>query len=210
MKINKGDFVEIEFIGKVLEGEVFDTNIEEELKKLERTKQDKKTVICIGEGMILKAIDEFLIGKDLGKYTLSLTPEESFGTRKRELIKTMLISVFNSSQHKPQIGMLFTFDNMIGKINAVSGGRVVVDFNNPLSGKNVVYELDVKSRIDDENEKIKSLMNYFFKKEFEFEVKDKKLIIKAEENYANFVSLFKEPFKKILNLDIEILKIKKE
>jgi FKBP-type peptidyl-prolyl cis-trans isomerase 2 len=208
MEIKQGDFVEIEFIGKIIEGDIFDTNIAEELKKLGRENQEIIKSICIGEGMLLKSIDDFLIGKDLGKYTLSLPPEKAFGVRKKELIKTMPISVFNSSQQKPQVGMLFTFDNMIGKISAVSGGRVVVDFNNQLSGKNVYYELNVKSIITEENEKIKSLMNYFFRKELPFKVKDKKLVIEAEKNYIDFILLFKDTFKKILNLDLEMIEMK--
>ena len=204
MSIKQGDFIEIEFIGKTQDNEIFDTNIQEEAKKLGRKLQEDKTIICIGEEMLLKAIDEFLIGKELGKYILSLPPEKAFGLRKKELIKIMPMSVFKNSQYKPQVGMLFTFDNLIGKINAMSGGRVVVDFNNPIAGKNVSYELYAKSEIKDENEKVKSLMRYFLRKEFEFKIENNKLIIEAEKNYAGFIPLFKDNFKKILNLELEI------
>jgi len=100
--------------------------------------------------------------------------------------------------------MHFTFDNLIGKIISVSGGRVIVDFNNPLAGKNISYELNVKSIVKDENEKIKALMRYFFKREFPFVVENKKLIIESEKNYIDFIQLFKEAFKRILNLELEI------
>lgn len=208
MAIAPGEFVEIEFIGKTTDNDIFDTNIKEEAKKIGRKLQENKTIICIGEGMLLKSIDEFLIGKDLGKYTLSLTPEKAFGLRKKELVKIMPSSVFKNSQYRPQAGMLFTFDNMIGKVNAVSGGRVVVDFNNPLAGKNVVYELDIKSKVTNQDEKVKSLMNYFFKREFPFEVKEEKIIIQAEKPYIEFIKIFEEPFKKLLNLGLEVSEAK--
>ena len=203
MSIKKGDFIEIEFIGRTYDNKIFDTNIKKEAEKLGR-KIEEKTIICIGENMLLKAIDEFLIGKDLGRYNLQLTPEKAFGLRKKELIKIMPSSVFKNSQYKPQPGMLFTFDNLIGKIISVSGGRVIVDFNNPLAGKNISYELNVKSIVKDENEKIKALMRYFFKREFPFVVENKKLIIESEKNYIDFIQLFKDAFKRILNLDLEI------
>jgi FKBP-type peptidyl-prolyl cis-trans isomerase 2 len=208
MAIAPGEFVEIEFIGKTTDNDIFDTNIKEEAKKIGRKLQENKTIICIGEGMLLKSIDEFLIGKDLGKYTLSLTPEKAFGLRKKELVKIMPSSVFKNSQYRPQAGMLFTFDNMIGKVNAVSGGRVVVDFNNPLAGKNVIYELDIKSKVTNQDEKVKSLMNYFFKREFPFEVKEEKIIIQAEKPYIEFIKIFEEPFKKLLNLGLEVSEAK--
>ncbi|MEM3405674.1 MAG: peptidylprolyl isomerase [Candidatus Pacearchaeota archaeon] len=203
MVLKKGDFIEIEFLGKTEDGEIFDTNIKEELKKM-NIDSERKTIICIGEGMILKSIDNFLLGKDLGEYILKLKPEEAFGLRKKELIKLMPISVFKNSKEKLQPGMIFSFDNILGKIISISGGRVLVDFNNPLAGKNIIYEINIKSKIEDINEKIKALMNYFFKREFEYEIKDKKLIIEAEKNFFSFINLFKDNFKRILDLEIEI------
>jgi len=34
MTLKKGDFIEIEFTGKLKDGEIFDSNIKEDLKKL--------------------------------------------------------------------------------------------------------------------------------------------------------------------------------
>ncbi|MEK6820119.1 MAG: hypothetical protein AABX71_00220, partial [Nanoarchaeota archaeon] len=90
------------------------------------------------------------------------------------------------------------------RISAGSGGRGIVDFNNPLAGKPVVYELRVKRKISDEGEKVKALMSAFFKREFDFEIKEKKLIIKATEAEKKFLQLFKDKFKEILDLDLEI------
>ena len=101
-------------------------------------------------------------------------------------------------------GMVFTFDNMFGKTISKSGGRVIVDFNNPIAGKKIVYELKIKKKISDINEKIKALILVFFRKELDFEVKDKKLIIKAEKEALRFLNLFKSKFKEILDLDLEI------
>lgn len=208
MVISKGDFIEIDFIGKTQEGDIFDTTIPEEAKKINIKLNEKPFVICIGQKMLLQAIDDFLIGKELGSYTLNLTPKEAFGERKKELIKTMPMSVFNSSEQRPYVGMVFSFDNMLGKITAVSGGRVVVDFNNLLAGKNIIYELKAKKKITNENEKIKALINYFFNKDFEFKLENKKLIIKAEKGYDKFILFFKDKFKDMLGLDLEIEEIK--
>jgi len=204
-KLKKNDFVEIEYIGKIKEtGEIFDTNVEKEAKKLNLNIKIKPLIICLGENMILPAIDNFLVGKEVGKsYTLTLPPEKAFGERKRELIKIMPMSVFRGQNITPRVGMVFSFDGLFGKISAVSGGRVIVDFNNPVAGKKVIYELKVKRKIKEMKEKVKALMLVFFKKEFPFDIKEKKLILKATEKEKKFLELFKEKFKEILGLELE-------
>ncbi len=201
--INRDDFIEIEFVGKVKNGEVFDTNIKEECEKIKLEVEARPLIICIGQNMILPAIDEFLIGKETGTYTLELAPEKAFGNRDVSLIKTMPLRVFTEKNIVPQQGMMFNFDTFIGKVTSVSGGRVIVDFNNPLAGKIVVYELNIKRKVADEKEKVASLMLFFFKKKFDFILKNKKIIIKAEASLKPLFDIFKPKFKEILNLDLE-------
>jgi len=201
--LNKNDFVEVEYIGKTKDGNIFDTNIKEEAKKIELNIETRPLIICLGQNMILQAIDEFLIGNEVENYTLELRPEKAFGIRRKELVKIMPISVFKNSDISPRQGMIFSFDNLLGKITAISGGRVIVDFNNPLAGKEVIYELKIKRVVTDEKEKIKTLMLAFFGKEFEFKIENKKLIIESSPEFSKFVLLFKPKFKEILNLDLE-------
>jgi len=205
-KLRKNDFVEIEYTGKIKDtGQIFDTNVEKEAKKLNLNTKIKPLTICLGENMILPAIDDFLVGKEVGKsYTLTLPPEKAFGERKRELIKIMPLSVFRGQNITPKAGMMFSFDGLLGKISAVSGGRVIVDFNNPVAGKKVVYELKIKRKIKEMKEKVKALMLVFFKKEFPFDIKEKKLILKSKPEEKKFIQLFKEKFKEILGLDLEV------
>ena len=201
--LQKNDFIELEFLGRVKGGDIFDTNIQEEAKKINLELETRPLIICLGQNMILPAIDEFLAGKETGKYTLELEPEKAFGLRDRNLIKTMPIKIFLEKQVYPRPGMIFEFDNVIGRISAVSGGRVIVDFNHPLANKVAVYELNVKSVISDDTEKVSSLMRFFFRRKFDFEIKEKKLIIKSEAKLKPLFELFKGKFKEILDLDLE-------
>ena len=204
-KFRKNDFVELKYTGKIKDtNEIFDTNIEEEAEKINLDIKTKPLIICLGQNMILPSIDEFLINKKIGAYTLELTPKQAFGARDSRLIKIMPLSVFSKHNITPEKGMVFTFDNMFGKTISKSGGRVIVDFNNPIAGKKIVYELKIKKKISDINEKIKALILVFFRKELDFEVKDKKLIIKAEKETLRFLNLFKNKFKEILDLELEI------
>lgn len=204
MTLQKKDFVEVEFTGKTSDGEVFDSNVKEELDKANLSIQAKPFVFCLGEGMFLEGIDNFLIGKEVGNHKIKLSPENAFGKRNAKLIQMIPLKIFR--EHKTQVpvpGLMFQFDGKVGKVLTVSGGRVVVDFNNPLAGKDVEYAIDVKRKVEDINEKIKSFNDFFFRRNFEFEIKDKKLTLKVDKGYKQFVELFKDKFKEILDLDME-------
>jgi len=59
-KVKKNDFVEIEFTGRVKDGEVFDTNIKTEAQKIGLEIEDKPMVVCIGKDMLLSGLDKSL------------------------------------------------------------------------------------------------------------------------------------------------------
>ena len=157
--------------------------------------------------MFLKGIDDFLIGKDIGKYNIELKPEEAFGSRDSKLVQMIPMGVFVQQKINPIPGAVFNFDGKIAKILTVSGGRIIADFNNPLAGKTLIYDINVLRKIDDLKEKIKALNDFLFKKDFKFEIKEKKLILEVEKSMVNFVKMFKEKFKDILELDLEIKEI---
>ena len=211
-QIKEKDFIEIEFTGKVKDGEVFDSTIKEELEKLhsghDHPVEAKPFIFCLGQGMFLKALDDFLVGKETGKnYEVELEPEQAFGKRSPSLIHRIPMSVFKEQKVNPAPGIAFNFDGRVGKILTVSGGRVMVDFNSFLAGKTVIYKIKVLRKVADLNEKVKALNEFFFRREFKFEVKDEKLIIRADKSFVKFVELFKDKFKDILGLELEVKEI---
>ncbi|MFC1682496.1 peptidylprolyl isomerase [Nanoarchaeota archaeon] len=204
MKLQKKDFIEIDFTGKTTEGEIFDSNIKENLEKLNSKIPPKPFVFALGEDMFLKGIDEFLIGKDLGKYKIELTPEKAFGKRDPKLIQLIPERVFRENKLNPIQGATFNFDNRIAKILSVSGGRIRVDFNNPLAGRDVIYDIEVKKKVQDINEKTKALIDFFFRQDLKFEIKEKQLTIESKKEMKQFIEMFKDKFKELLDLELEV------
>ncbi len=204
MKTKKNEFIEIEFTGKIKDtGEIFDTNIKEEAQKIDSKAEPKPIIVCIGEGMLVKGFDKALEEKETGKkYTIELSSEDSFGKKDPKMIKLLPMSVFKQQNLNPAPGMIFNFDNIIARIITVSGGRILTDFNNPLSGKEITYEFTIKRIISDENEKINSLQDFFFKKRFDFSINDKKITFNKEAE--PFLKLFKEKFKELLKKEIDV------
>ena len=55
MKLKKKDFIELEFTGRVKDGEIFDSNIEKDLKKINPEGKAKPFIFSLGQGMFIKA-----------------------------------------------------------------------------------------------------------------------------------------------------------
>ena len=177
MTFKKNDFIEIDFTAKVKGGEIFDSNRKEDLKKTNLTLDPKPLVFSLGAGMFLKGVDDFLLGKDLGKYEIELAPENAFGNRNSKLVQIIPMRIFMQQNTRPVQGMMFNFDGRIAKILSVSGGRVIADFNNPVAGKTVIYDINVKRKIEDINEKAKSFIDFLFRKDLKFDINDNKIIL---------------------------------
>jgi len=211
MTLQKKDFIEIEFTGRVKDGEIFDSNILEDVKKLHEGHsheiEAKPVIFCLGEGMFLKEIDDFLIGKEIGNYKIELSPEKAFGVRLSQLVQMVPTKLFKSQKLNVYPGAVFNFDGRMAKVLTVSGGRVIVDFNNPLAGKNVVYELRVLRKVEDLNEKIKAFIDFLFRRELKFSVQENKIVIEVEEQMSEFVRAFSDKFKDILNMEMEVKEI---
>ena len=62
---------------------------------------------------------------------------------KKDVKKVQLVPLATFKEHKlnPHPGLQVDFDGKIGTVMRVSGGRVMVNFNHPLSGKEIIYEI---------------------------------------------------------------------
>lgn len=210
MPFQKNDFLEVQFTGRIKGGEVFDSNIAEELKKLNPNQQVKPFIFPLGQDMFLKGIEDFLIGKEIGSYEIELSPKDAFGFRDPSMVQMIPMKVFIEHKINPIPGTVLNFDNKFGKVLTVSGGRVMVDFNGPLAGKEVVYELKVLRKVDDIDEKVKSLIEFLFRREFNYKIEDKKLILNVEKGFKAFAELFKDKFKEMFDLELEVTEVEEK
>ena len=208
IKIQKNDFIEIEFTGKAND-KIFDTTNKKEAEQMSSEidiKNIKPIVVSVGNQMILKGFDDELEGKEINKkYSIHILPEKAFGKRDPSMIKTIPMRVFKEKNINPVPGMALQLDNYIAKILSVSGGRVIVDFNNPLAGKEIDYDFKIIKKIDNTNDKINALQDFFFKQRFEFNIDEKnKKVIFNDEKIKPLVKMFNQKFKDMIGFDFEV------
>ncbi|MBL7056515.1 peptidylprolyl isomerase [Candidatus Woesearchaeota archaeon] len=155
--ISKKEFIEIEYTGTIKEdNSIFDTTDEKVAKENHVHGHDfSPKVICVGEGHVLKGLEDNLEGKEIGKeYDVEVKPEDGFGMKNPKLIQLIPTNKFKQQNIMPQPGLQINIDGMMGLIKTVSGGRTMVDFNHPLAGKELKYKVKINRKVEDDKEKL--------------------------------------------------------
>lgn len=204
--IKKGDFIELDYVAKIKEsGKVFDlTNVE--LARKYNLYNPKITyeprTICVGYKDVIPGLDEFLIGKEIKEYTLEIPPEKAFGKKNPNLIKLVPTKIFKEKKIKPFPGLQINIEGIIGTILTTTGGRTLIDFNNPLAGRTLIYEIKILRIIKDTKEKLNSFLKLYLIKNPEFELKENSAVIKIKK----LPDKIKEPLIKEIKERIPTLK----
>ena len=180
MAIEKGDFIRINYTGKFEDGTIFDT-IDEEVAK-EQDIYDENVrygsyIIIVGAKHVVEGLDEDFIGKDVGyRGTAEVPPEKGYGERRTELVKTYPTSKFTE---KPVPGMRAVVDGKQGTVVMTIGRRARIDFNSPMAGKTLTFDYVIEEKIDDDIDKIKSLLKSYFMTDFDVEIADDVAVIES-------------------------------
>ncbi len=164
MALQKGDFVLIEYTAKVKEtNEVFDTTFEEISKKEHLHKEGEiyePKLVVLGESWVLKALDESLATMEIDKaQTVEIAPKDAFGQRDPEKVKRVPLKQLMAKGTTPVIGMRLDYNGKMAVVRSIGAGRVLLDFNPPLAGKTLIYDVTVKKKLQTNEEKIATLIH---------------------------------------------------
>ncbi|MEM3525933.1 MAG: FKBP-type peptidyl-prolyl cis-trans isomerase [Candidatus Jordarchaeaceae archaeon] len=163
-KISKKDFILVDLVGRTKEdGKVFDTTLREVAIRAdifnEREVYQPRLVI-VGAGWVLPGLDEALEGLHVGETkVIEIPPKKGFGERDPKNIKVFSAREFSKQNIKPRPGMTIRVKGHLATIQKVGGGRIRVDMNHPLAGQTLEYEVTVKSVLENDEDKIKALIN---------------------------------------------------
>ena len=190
MTFQKADFVVIDYSAKVKEtNEVFDTTKEDVAKKEHLHKEGEMhepKLVVVGEGWVLKALDDSLTTMEINTpATVEISPEKGFGQRDPEKVKHVPLRQLLAKEINPVIGARIEYQGKMASVRAIGAGRVLLDYNPPLAGKTLIYEVVVNKKIEDSEEKIGALIHRRIpqveEKQFKITVQDKALTIDMPE-----------------------------
>ncbi|MEM2146422.1 MAG: FKBP-type peptidyl-prolyl cis-trans isomerase [Candidatus Jordarchaeaceae archaeon] len=202
MPFNKGDFILIDYVARSLETEeVFDTTFEEEAKKRNIYKEGgiyEPILVVTGEGWVLKALDDALLNLEINKTEkIEIPSEKAFGERDPKKIKLYPLRKLTSRGITPHVGMRVEVENRVATIRTIGSGRVLLDFNSPLAGKTLIYEVTVRKKLETLEEKIQALIHrripHIDVNKFSFEIMNNALnvIIPEEAFYIEGLQIIK-------------------
>ena len=169
--VEKGDFILVKITGKTQKGTVFQVSSEEDAKKAgiydeQKAKQGYYTpefVIAGKPGFLNEGLTETIENmKFFEKKSVRIPPTKAFGKRDPQKIERIGIAKFRKLNEgkNPEIGQEFIKKGtgQRGVVSNVVQGRVIVDYNHPLAGQSVDYNLEIVDIIEGFNEKIEYFM----------------------------------------------------
>jgi len=164
--MNDGDFVKIDFVGRIKDtGEIFDLTKEDVAKKENVHNPKNKygpTLVIIGKEMVIPGVEEQLKEMKVGdEREFDVPKEKAFGNRDFTKIKIVSYSKFMKEKIEPVPGLFVDIDGKEAKIQTVNGGRVRIDFNHPLAGKTLSYKVKVVEEIKEPTKKVTELVTRY-------------------------------------------------
>src|SRR2546427_1394744 len=150
MAVKAGDFLIVNFTLKVKEsGETVDTTYDAVAKDTHLHREDSTygpRFIILGEGWLPKGLEDSLVGVDIGKQTtVELPPDKGYGTRDPTKMRLVPLRRFRDKGIDPTPGAQIEFDGRQATVRAVGAGRVQVDYNHPLAGRTLIYDVSIRS-----------------------------------------------------------------
>ena len=127
--------VELFFEIRLLDGAIVDSNF-----------HGKPAVFKIGDGNMLAGFESALIGLKAGdKQVFSLQPEQAFGMSNPSNMQTINRSKFTGMEL--EAGLVVSFQEPCGELPGVvvsfDDTEVVVDFNHPLAGQSLEFQVEI-------------------------------------------------------------------
>ncbi|WP_292373330.1 FKBP-type peptidyl-prolyl cis-trans isomerase [Methanosarcina sp. UBA411] len=146
-RIENGDIISVDYIGKLEDGTLFDTSVKEaaiEAGIYNQRRDYKPLTFTVGAGQMIKGFDEGVVGMRVGEEkTLTIPPEEAYGEYREELTREIPV---NAVDFTPEVGMkLITDSGLTGTITEVSENNFVVNFNHELAGKTLIFLVRIVS-----------------------------------------------------------------
>jgi len=161
--LQEGDFIKLAYTARTVEGgELVDTTDEEvaEEEGVDTEDQDfSPRTIILGEGHIFDAVEEDIIGKEVGD-TGSVVAEKPFGEYDESQVRTVKSDKIPEDSRYP--GAHVDIDGQHGHVETIVGGRARVDFNHALAGEDVEYEYEIVGEVEDPLEKAQGLLSMYF------------------------------------------------
>ncbi|HSA75442.1 MAG TPA: FKBP-type peptidyl-prolyl cis-trans isomerase [Candidatus Nitrosocosmicus sp.] len=190
MTLEKGSLILLDYTAKIKDSnEIFETTRVDDVKNnpdFDPNKKYEPRLLGVGEGWVLKGLDEALLQSSIGTpLNIEIPPEKAFGERDPSKVRMIPLRKLGEKANEVSIGDVIELDERIGIIRFIGSGRVQVDFNHKYAGRTLVYDANIVKKLENDDEKISNLIRRRLPidtTEVEYEIKASDLEISLPEN----------------------------
>jgi FKBP-type peptidyl-prolyl cis-trans isomerase SlyD len=137
VKIDKGAYVSLSYSLCLESGE-----------KVEQTADGDPLCFVFGIGRMMPGLEKGLLGLEAGnRATVTVEPEDAYGVPRDDLIKEFSRSVFPEDLQFNEGDRLRAMSQqgpLVFEVKRVTEEKVLCDFNHPLAGERLVFDLEVQ------------------------------------------------------------------
>ena len=136
LRIAQGSQVTLHFAIKLENGDVVDSTFDKQ-----------PASFTVGDGSLLPGFEMALYGLKCGdQRSLPITPDQGFGQSNPQNVQVMPRSAFAAMELSE--GLLVIFNDaanaeLPGVVKAFDETHVTIDFNHPLAGKNLTFDVEI-------------------------------------------------------------------
>ncbi|MHA2312995.1 MAG: FKBP-type peptidyl-prolyl cis-trans isomerase [Candidatus Thorarchaeota archaeon] len=161
--VKEGSLIYVDYVAKTKDdGTIFDLTLEE-VAKAEGLYSEKDRyepiLVAVGSNWLLEAIEEGLVDMKIDESKkINVPPERGAGVRDPSLVKKIAKIRLEKQGVRIQKGERVTVGREQGVITQVLGRTAILDFNPPLAGKTLVFDVTVKGIVSEPNDKIMAVL----------------------------------------------------
>ncbi len=204
--MEKGDLVLVNYIGRT-DGEIFDLTYEDiaEEKGIKREDANYEPIpVLVGEEYVIEGFEEAVGDLEVGdEETIEVEPEKGYGERDSDKVETYPEKEFKKQGVNVRPGEELMIGNQRGKVISVGSGRVRIDFNHPLAGKTLEYDVEIVEKVEDDEEIAEHIYSYRVGHGGDAEFEDGKAKIPKSHSHGDHVHELPEQLREKVKQEIE-------
>lgn len=138
LQVGPGHRVTLHFSIELENGDLVDTTRDKDAATFE-----------YGDGNLLPGFEQAIEGLTAGEHArLRIAPEQGFGMHNPSNLQRFSSSDFKEMEL--EVGLMISFadpsqGSLPGLVSSIDGDRVTIDFNHPLAGKMLYFDVDIES-----------------------------------------------------------------
>lgn len=135
--VKKGDTVDVEYTGTLLDGTVFDSS-----------KGRAPLSFEVGTGQVIAGFDTAVLGMEVGQtHRVEIAPEDAYGQPREDLVLSLPRTQLPEGP-PPRVGQMLELHLQGGgvlqaRVVDLTDEALVIDANHPLAGQTLVFDIEL-------------------------------------------------------------------